>query len=279
MRTSAATETATRYVGNCQLCEGDQKLHHSRMVHHGYQRPGHGSIEGDCPGVGKDPYEVSCELVKAYRGNLGTQLVQLEKRLTALKGGTVRYLTKLERCGAMVQYIAGVTEPFRWEQALTSAIYGIESDIRQCKSEIERCTRRIAAWKPMPIRTVEEEVRKEQMAKAERAKIVADKRAAKAAKEAATRAKQEALKAKRSAIRKEFENRFRTLAADSKDQTTMLVELNKKTARSLLVELDKTKYRSWLSRYDLECEEAFVALGLAVQEGVNGRGRPYLRWV
>ena len=50
-------------------------------------------------------------------------------------------------------------------------------------------------------------------------------------------------------------------------------------ARSLLADMDKTKYRSWLWRSELECEDAFVALGLAVQDGMNGRNRPYLRWL
>ena len=54
-------ETVTRYVGNCQICERDQKLTvDMKMVHHGYLRPGDGEIHGDCPCVGAEPYEVSC---------------------------------------------------------------------------------------------------------------------------------------------------------------------------------------------------------------------------
>ena len=80
------------------------------------------------------------------------------------------------------------------------------------------------------------------------------------------------MSAKRTAIRKDFEAKFHALAADS-----MVTLANRQVnARGLLAELDKTKYRSWLNRYDLQCKEAFIALGLAVQDGVNGRR---LRWL
>jgi len=270
--------TSTRFLGSCQVCEGDQKLHNGRLVHHGYRRPGHGSIVGDCPGVGEVPYEVSCELVKAYRSNVGTQLTHLEKRLAVVKGGEVVHLTETKRRGAwaapeLVQYAVGVTELYRWERAVEHATWEIESSIRQCKSEIERCTRRIAAWKLKPIRTVEEEQAKARADKDARKAEREVARAAKAAKEAATRAKQDALAAKRRAIREDFESKFRELAASSE-----ALDARQFAARELLHELDKSKYRSWLSRYDLECEEAFVSLGLATQDGLNGRGRPYLRW-
>ena len=60
MATIPSATAVTRYLGNCQVCEGDQKLHHGRMVHHGYKRPGDGFIV--CPGVHQVPYEVSCDL-------------------------------------------------------------------------------------------------------------------------------------------------------------------------------------------------------------------------
>ena len=283
MKTTASAPTATRFIGNCQICEGDQKLHHGGMVHHGYRRPGDGYIVGDCPGVGQVPYEVSCDLVKSHRSLVGTKLVSSKKYLARLQAGDVTRLTKIEHRGGwgtmgkneLIEYIAGVTEPYRWARAVESATWEVQSTVRQCEADIERCTRRINAWKPMPIRTVEEEVCKEEMAKAERAKIVADKRAAKVAKRAATDAKTEAREATRTAIRKDFEAKFRALAADS-NVTLANRQVN---ARGLLAEMEKTKYRNWLWLSTLECEEAFVALGLAVQDGVNGRGRPYLRWL
>jgi hypothetical protein len=86
-----------------------------------------------------------------------------------------------------------------------------------------------------------------------------------------TKAKQDALAAKRKAIREDFEAKFTALAATPGP-------VSREAAIRLLRELDKTKYRNWLGRWDLQCETAFVTLGLATAEGVNGRGRPYLRW-
>lgn len=272
--------TSTRYIGNCQICEGDQKLHNGRMVHHGYQRPGHGTIVGDCPGVGGVPYEVSCDLVKSYKRGVKIQLLILKDRLADLKEGRVSYLTQVERHGSwgtigqnvVIEFIAGVTEPYRWQRALESATWGVESNVRHCEREIERCERRIAAWKPLPIRTVEEEQVKADGEKAARKAVRDAARAARAAKYAASKAKQEALEAKRAAIRKDFEDKFRALAAGSETLAYRQFE-----ARKLLAELAKKKYR-WTSKWELHCEEAFIALELAKQDGVAGHGRPYLRW-
>jgi hypothetical protein len=40
------------------------------MVLHGFQRPGYGYLEGMCWGAGRPPYELSCELTKAWYKNL-----------------------------------------------------------------------------------------------------------------------------------------------------------------------------------------------------------------
>jgi len=88
----AAEETVTRYVGNCQICEHDQKLTvDMKMVHHGYRRPGHGTIEGDCPCVGADPYEVSCDRIKSYVKGLREALRVTNARRAEIAEGKVTY--------------------------------------------------------------------------------------------------------------------------------------------------------------------------------------------
>src|SRR5271157_2183951 len=82
--------SVTRYIGNCQICEGDQKLHDGLMVHHGYRRPGTGYIVGDCPGVGEVPYEVSCELIKAHVARLKVYVKNRKAYLAALQSGRVK---------------------------------------------------------------------------------------------------------------------------------------------------------------------------------------------
>jgi len=59
-------DLSTRYLGWCPVCERDIKVRDNALVHHGYQRPGHGYIVGDCFGVGYEPYEVSSRCCKEY---------------------------------------------------------------------------------------------------------------------------------------------------------------------------------------------------------------------
>lgn len=64
----ARKEIATRFLGRCQYCGNEQKLVEGSkpgtfaLVLHGYKRPGTGSIHGNCPGVGYDPWEVTCQI-------------------------------------------------------------------------------------------------------------------------------------------------------------------------------------------------------------------------
>jgi len=265
-----------REVGNCQICEGDQKLHGGLMVHHGYRRPGDGYIVGDCPGVGAPPYEVSCDLVRIYLGSYRGKLADAQARLVRLASGQVGYLTETTFRGERVEFVAGVTAQYYWDRAVEHATSSMDARIRRLDFEIGRCTARIAAWKLAPVRTVEEEQKKADGEKAVRKAAREEARAARDAKKAATAAKQEALAAKRLATRLAFEEKFRTLAAGP--QSFPLSD-RQASARSLLAEVDKKKY--WLSRSDLECADAFVALGLATIDGQTGHTppRPYLRWI
>lgn len=210
--------TTTRHIGNCQICEADQKLHDGRLVHHGYKRPGDGYIVGDCPGVHAVPYEVSCELIKTYKEGVEYHLANKEAFLAKLKAGEVTKLTELKYRGAwkkseLVEYSVGVTEAHIWNRVLSHKISEVEGAIRYAKFDIERCTRRIAAWQPLPLRTVEEEQAKEDADKAARKAVKDAERAVRDAKKAATKAKQDALAARRQTIKDEFVAAFKALAA------------------------------------------------------------------
>jgi hypothetical protein len=261
--------TTTRYIGNCQICEGDQKLHEGHMVHHGYRRPGDGYIHGDCPGVHEVPYEVSCELIKTVKANTETFLAGRESYLADLKAGRVTHLCEAHQRGAwsapeLVDYYVGVTEPYVWAQAVESATWKVEGTIRQCKADIARYTARIAAWKRMPIRTVEEEEAKTAAAKAERAKEVAAARAVRQAKKDATKAKQDALKARREQIKADIIARVTSLAA-SPDISALEVRT---AAQKIAKEIRK---HTWLWLHDLNCDEALVKLGIATRGSHGGR--------
>ncbi len=166
-------KTKTRFLGNCQLCEGDFKLHESKMVHHGYERPGDGYIHGDCPAVGADPYEVSCDLLKKMIPGLKWQLENLNAWLLKLQSGVVLELSETQRKFfplqiVTIQVYASVTETYRWNRLEEWEISNVRSRIHQVEGTIRRFEQRVADWKPLPIRTIEELELKNRLAKAER---------------------------------------------------------------------------------------------------------------
>jgi hypothetical protein len=264
----------SRLIGNCQVCARDQKLHSERMVHHGYKRPGHGFIEGDCPGVGEVPYETSCDLIKSYKLRVENHRVSLIAYLGDLKAGKITHLTELRSKGfrqghEIVEHVAGVTEPGLWSRVVDSKISEVTMNIGQCESEIERCARRITAWKLVPIRTVEEEVAKADAEKAARKAIKDAAKAARQAKVAALRAKQEALKARREGIKATFRTNFCELAALPKSE-------DRDAAVRTLCDRLALKKNSFFWVYELGVDDALVTLSLA-ERGADGRATSY-KW-
>jgi len=246
----------TRFLGCCQICEQEQKLHDGKLVHHGYKRPGHGEIVGDCYGVKADPYEVSCELVRSYLVSVEEELVHKQERLTQLQTpGAVTHLSVSKASFYSIEtteYICGVTELWTWTRQLESATHEVKYMVRQLTAEVLRLVNRILAWKLAPIRTIEERMAEEKAAKDVRAAERAAARQVKADKVAATKAKQAALSAKREAIKKDFADKFITLAATG----------DKTEARTLYVEMSKKKY-SFFYAQELKMDEVFITLGLA----------------
>lgn len=153
------SETAT---GSCQICERTCKLPKGMTSLHGYKRPGCGWINGSCPGAYELPYEQSCDKLKWYlaeillarRTHLTEQLAQLtdgsmmEITIVRHKRGT-RNETEVVtyRRGELVTNEWGCqVDEFAW--AVRGRISNIESELRYSLArEIERVTKRIAAWK------------------------------------------------------------------------------------------------------------------------------------
>ncbi len=260
-------DTALRYLGHCQICSNEQKLRDGKLVHHGYQRPGFGSIVGDCYGVDAVPYEVSCELTKKYRGIVRAQLAETKEGLRRLKAGEVKHLLVERRRGwnetSFVDYCIGVTNQYDWEREIDARINGAEHAIRQIEREIGRLTSLIDNWKPSQIRTIEEQLAELRAAKEERAKETARKRAERLAKIAATKAKQDALKTKRAAIVDEIVGQFVEFAKDPKT--------NDSRARDLYWKVRDQKKYQFIYMYEIgrerpEFDTALIKLNLARRE-------------
>ena len=270
-------EIATRYVGNCQACEGDFKLYSVvsgepkdddlRMVHHGYQRPGHGYIVGDCPGVGEKPYERSKERVERMLSGAKRSLQEARERLLAMQAGEVRTLTELDWRGKrLVEYVVGVTDPREWRSALDRAISQTEHRIRELDTAtIPRLSRRVEQWRLRPVRTIEEEVQKAAAVKAVREEEKAKKREAKMAKEAATQARKQAAEDKRDAIRRDIAAKF--LAFDAAGDKVGAMAYTRKLK----------KYSNWLyyGADSLGIDDVLRRLGVAYRAAHNQK----LYWV
>lgn len=149
-----ATRAAARVGrdGECQICAHRQIVQKDVLVLHGYERPGVGSVLGECHGRGFSPYEVSCERLRWYvetflaealastRKELGNvpRVKQLSQQIYAgQEFGRSRYRTEWVKRG----------EP---DFKLLEARYRteLEQRIRALEFEIQQQGRRLSAWKP-----------------------------------------------------------------------------------------------------------------------------------
>lgn len=292
--------TAIRHLGTCPVCQGEFKARTGTdhagfqgvvLVHHGYQRPGHGSIVGDCFGVGYRPYEVSPQGCRDYQAlcqntlrNRHEYLERLSKRvptvmvehdypLYILLGSpephekTSRDFRsgKLAVLGDRKWHRNDPDEVYAYDRLREAKMREVQYEVRQLESEIERMTKLIADWTEKPVKEWSEEI-EAAMKKAERdarAKVVEEKRQAKAAEETRKKAKRDALEARYQAIRDDFATKFRALAASPEK-----LEDRQKEARTLAFEMKKAKYRSAIGwTKELNCDDALITLGLAKREG------------
>jgi hypothetical protein len=89
-----AAKEVPKNLGTCPCCFRNQKtLKGARMVHHGYNRPGHGYIVGDCFGVKYPRFEDSCEGTVAYRDCLQGIRTRKQEYLGQLERQEVESLT------------------------------------------------------------------------------------------------------------------------------------------------------------------------------------------
>lgn len=191
------SETSTRFVGWCPVCEGDFKVRSNVLVHHGYQRPGIGYIVGDCPGVGREPYELGTGAATSYlKSHILPEISQAKKDLRVLnsaegpewlmferydmqtrrvkysfgKPETIR-LTKQEADDLTAQLPAWERNRYSWEHRLRIVIAGVESRLSYWEREQRRTENLINAWPgPQPLRTVEEEIQHKEQERDEREK-------------------------------------------------------------------------------------------------------------
>jgi len=283
----------TRFVGTCPVCQkrhkltakGDEKY---ELVHHGYQRPGHGSIVGDCFGVKYEPYELStkgCEDYKAYAKRIEENLTG---HLANLESGKIRTLSisKTVRVSFGQSKIESITvsadsedakERAEFARELESLIYRTKGEIKGWQFEQERMARLIADWKLQAIITWQEHL---EQVKRERFEAGAARRAELAAKRAVREEKARILAEKKTRWEQEktdlmakYKGLFEKLATGVES-----LKDRQQCARSHWADMYKAKHKKGYLNFwerDLGCDEALVTLGLAKIDNTSGRPWTY----
>jgi len=255
----------TRYVGECPVCEGSYRLHNLRMVHHGYRRPGHGSIEGDCPGVGYAPWELSPDRTIQWVGMLQSQLELTEAFLGRLERGEVTKLNVEEYTGYSGRHRTYRTitltpaDGYTFQVEVRNRISRARGEIDMLTRDITRRQKRIDNWHEQPVRTEEEDLIRREQERAPARAAREQARSEKAEKRAATDAKNEARKQERLDLMNEYRAIFNALALDGTAEAT-------KEAKAQWVKMQKRKSKKGYLDFrepELGIDQALVALGLA----------------
>lgn len=269
--------TATRHVGFCPICEGDFKLaDETKLVHHGYKRPGVGYIIGDCLSVHRLPYELSDEVCHEYKALLLNKLALNENFLVRLERGEVTVFLVERRKPSFDLWrpeteMVEIATPngYDFSRELESKIHDTKWAIRGLKNEIARMDKWIAAWVLKPVRTLEEELEVKKAAAAVRQAERDAKNAAKQAKKDALAAKQAKWEQEKQALMDKWKGMFIELAAEMVEAEGRDPKVAQNVAyRALEAALTMQKERNkkgYLGFYarELKIDEAMVKLGLA----------------
>jgi hypothetical protein len=255
----------TRYLGTCPVCYREQKLHKMLMVHHGYQRPGYGYIQGDCFGVGWTPFELSPDGTIAYVERvLQPQLERNQEFLQQLQAGTVTelYVKTYEGFGRHGMKKITIEDGYTFKQEVRNRIKETDRLIGQLTQDIAERVAKVAQWHEAPVRTEDEVLQqRSRMTEARRAALD-EARAAKQAKRATLDAKQRAREQEKLDLIDEYRSIFQRLA-----RVSLPSDEAKSQAKQHWIKLWRiVNKKSYLHFYPekLEADDALQRLGLAV---------------
>lgn len=139
----------SQVLGTCAICLNTQVVRNGVMVNHGYQRPGHGYIVGECFGVGYKPYEMSAEACVAYLPRLEGIKANSEAYLASLLAGAVTQFTERKRNYRTNNWDTIVTRQGDQDFAgmLKAAIASTQQQISYVIKDIAVMQARITDWK------------------------------------------------------------------------------------------------------------------------------------
>jgi hypothetical protein len=264
---------AKTILGSCPICEREIAVRVVagcyELVHHGYRRPGDGQIYGDCFGVGYAPYERSVAVCEAYKTLKQAGVPALEARLAKLEGGEVGYIRTVtfgRRALVVHEYVAGVTEYYRWEGALRVAISDVRHELFAARHEIARMDRLIAGFELRELGSETRYSAERRAAREARAAERAAKRAARDAKAKALAEKKARVEGRAEDIKARYLAELEALAERAAATDEVGSRVVAREAEGILVRMAKECKKTPRVRFymrDWRRDDLFIQLGLA----------------
>lgn len=279
----AKQHTRIGIVGTCPVCEGEFHVQSGTMVHHGFERPGHGSIVGDCWAVGREPFEVSCKATQEYRAIIAQQLTNAALHLSDLVEGRIKTLHKDVSVYGYKFGRRTIIEPkyeeytstetdlarrYEWKRLFDHAKFQAESHVRMLQISVDRLDRMVARWEPKPLREVTEEVLLMEKAELEarknaRAAAAQAKRDAENAKRAAREAKEKAAEDAVNSFYAEWGQKFAELAKEGPEAATKARVLQDEMRKAAKKAKLRYHYKDHVDAAKMGQDEALATLKLA----------------
>jgi hypothetical protein len=144
----------TRFIGTCATCWQNVRCPNGTLAHHGYKRPGWGSIHGSCLGTGHEPWEVS-PLTGQIALDYFTQKVKdLRLRLEALPNAT--QLTPLWGQNPK-PILKADAKPYEWQSLYESTEKKLQHGLKDSTELRDDYEKKVREWQPSKVTTLEEQ--------------------------------------------------------------------------------------------------------------------------
>jgi hypothetical protein len=183
------------YYGTCQACFGEYVVKQATtgvnrgklvVVLHGYQRPGHGYIVGECPGRNEEPFQIAKDVTLKFQRQLTARVRDIESFIKRLRAGEIHELT-IEVRDLEERRVWGVwgpkpkmklvtisrdkPHPIEWgsfEDHIRRKIRDEEFTLREIEGHLKHIAKMLASWKYQPEALIGSRARAEAVTKAER---------------------------------------------------------------------------------------------------------------
>ena len=175
--------TVARFIGWCPVCQKSWKVRTNVLVHHGFQRPGTGSIHGDCFGVGMPPHETSPVIAETYLSQVvAPEVRRVEARLAQLGPPGEPDALPFDHWDSEARQYTKVIKrrnevsDYDWKRRLGGIRSAVAQELEYWRGEVKRLEGLISAWTKQPLITIDEQERRERESKShQQARVTSDR--------------------------------------------------------------------------------------------------------